>query len=393
MNYVEKLDKAIFYCLCAFGLTSCVSGTIADQFIGLGVLLGIIRSIIKRPKVQISQGYLRAFMVFFGVLFILIFVSEDMGRSAREYWRFFNRMFPFLLALLFISRRKQILWIGVCLLISVTINNGYAIYKQIIVFNAQATWIRASGFDNYIINLAGILLLTIPSLSILIFSDEVQSIKKRYLVLLLIFSCFTLFMNGTRIALVIIAFILLVLPFFLNNSRKAAIYSCLGLLIGIILISTLATSSLYNRQISNQAHYLIAKDSLQMIGDHPVLGVGLGRFPKVFNETYISSQTKAVEGFIPHAHNNTLHMLAETGIVGVAVFWYLFGSFLVFSWKDWRRYSSLSALMFFAATLAIMLQGITDYSFGLHPVMKLYFLMLAMYLRYQKSDESYLKAT
>lgn len=394
MNYVEKLDKAIFYCLCAYALTSCISGALADKVIGLGVLFGILRCLKQRPKIDISKEYIRALLVFFGVFFLLIFISEDMGRSAREYWRYFNRMFPFLLALFFLSSRKQIVWIGVCLLVSVTINNGYAIYKQIVLLQSQGIWGRASGFDKSVINLAGILLLTIPSLAILLCSNKLQLMNKSFLMLALLISCITLFMNGTRIAWGIIAFILLLLTFlFIKSWKKAVIFSCLGLIVCTALVSFITPvhdrvmSIFSTREPSNRGHYFIARDSLRMIEDHLVLGVGLGRFQKVFNESYISPQTKETDQMVSHAHNNTLHMLAETGIVGLAAFWYMFGSFLVYSWQDWKKDENLPALIFFSATLAVTLQGITDYSFGLHPVMKIYFLMLAMYLKYRTSEE------
>lgn len=396
MNYVEKFDKAIFYCLCAYALTSCIMGDLADNFIGLGVLLGILSCIKKRPKINVPREYVRALLVFFGVFFLMIFISTDMARSAREYWRYLNRMFPFLLALFFLSRGKQVVWIGICLLVSVTVNNGYAIYKQIVLLQSQGVWGRASGFfSEYYINLAGVLLLTIPSLVILLFSSKLRLMNKLLLTLVLAVSFIALFMNETRVAWGIIVFILLLLPFILMKSWKKAIgFSCIVVVFCVAIIGSVPSvhsrvmSIFDTQQASNRGHYFITIDDIRMIKDHPFFGVGLGRFQKVFNEAYISPQTKAIEPFVTHAHDNTLHMLAQTGVVGCAAFWYMFGSFLFYSWQDWKRNESLPALIFFISTLAITLQGITDYSFGLHPVIKIYFLMLAMYLKYRMIEEN-----
>lgn len=394
MSCVEKLDKAIFYCLCIYALTFCVSGEISDKIIGLGVLLGILRCIKERPKIYIPKVYIRALLVFFGVFFLLIFVSPDMARSAREYWRYLNRMFPFLVALFFLSNRKQVIWMGVCLLIAIILNNGYAIYSHIVLLKSQGVWGRASGFDQSYINLAGILVLTMPALSILLLAGNLQLIKRVTLILAFLICCIALFINGTRIAWVIIPFILLLLVFLLIKSwKKRVVVSSIGLIAGAAVIGLVpsvhdyAKGTFSAREASNRGHYFITVDSIHMITDHPVLGVGLGRFQKVFNESYISPQTKETDQMVPHAHNNTLHMLAQTGIIGCAAFWYMFGSFLLYSWRDWKRHQSYPALIFFSATLAITLQGITDYSFGLHPVMRIYFLMLAMYLKYQTYEE------
>lgn len=368
-------------------------GDLADYFTGLGVLFGILRCIKERPKINIPKEYTRALLVFFGVFFLLIFISPDMARSAREYWRYFNRMFPFLLALFFLSNRKQVIVIGICLLTSITINNGYSIYKQIILLHSQGIWGRADGFGESYINLAGVLLLTIPSLTILLISSKIKLEAKLLLALVLAMSFITLFMNGTRIAWVVIVFILLLLPFMLMNSWKKALgFSCIVLVfcaavIGLSPTIYERTMSIFNAQYaSNRGHYFITRDSIRLIKDHPVLGVGLGRFQKVFSESYMSPQTKETDLIVPHAHDNTLHMLAQTGIIGCTAFWYMFGSLLFYPWKDWRTNKSLPALIFFTATLAIALQGITDYSFGLHPVIKIYFLMLAMYLKYRAGE-------
>lgn len=140
--------------------------------------------------------------------------------------------------------------------------------------------------------------------------------------------------------------------------------------------------------ISNKGHYSINMSAWNMIKDRPLLGHGLGFFPEVFNDRYISDETKRVEGHISHAHNDTLLMGAETGMIGILAFWWMFGNFLYFSLSYWRKERRIEHLMFFLVTLAAVLHGFTDTRFGMHQVMKLYFFLMAIYLNYASYQES-----
>src|SRR5207244_2101127 len=58
-----------------------------------------------------------------------------------------------------------------------------------------------------------------------------------------------------------------------------------------------------------------ALDSLRMLRDHPVLGVGLGNF----ETAYPAYQSLPSDLWIDHAHDDYVEAVAETGLVGAAL--------------------------------------------------------------------------
>ena len=393
---IEKLDRYIFYTMCVFAFTTCINHIVANNVLAIGVLLAAARCYQKRPDFKIPQGYGRALGAFFAIAFLFIFFSPDMLKSAKEFWRYMNRMVPFFLVLFFVRDKKQLITIFFTFLISMFINHAYAIYKGAFLIYAGEQHMRVTGFESGEIIFAGYLLVALPILFILLFNkyDENKNIKK-FTVVAFIVSFIALLENGTRIAWVIIAMILLMIFMMkTKNWRKLFLIFCVGILITGIAAYTMPFlqmrlySFVDDKQVSNQGHYMIARDSLELIKDHPIMGVGLGRFKEVFNDQYRSEEHFNLEpGFTPHAHNNTLTIWAEIGIVGCISFWYMYLSFLYYSFRRWLKMRNDSDLMFFMITLATVLQGFTDYSFGLNQVVKIYFCMLAIYLNYQVYDE------
>jgi O-antigen ligase len=66
--------------------------------------------------------------------------------------------------------------------------------------------------------------------------------------------------------------------------------------------------------------------TLQMIRDHPILGVGLDNFVYLYQQVYLR-EGAAAEPNLSHPHNWLLHMWVELGIAGVVAFGWLLVSF------------------------------------------------------------------
>lgn len=392
MNLVERLDKWIFYVMCIFALTTAINHVLANNILVVGVILGGIRWYKKRPEFYMLKEYRRSLGVFFIVIFITIFFSPDVLESTKEFWRYFNRMFPFFLVLFFIKEKKQLLAIFFAFLLSMTIDNLYAVYKTAILLYNGVTSLRITGFEIGAIIFAGYLLILLPIIFILIYSRKLKgSGWIKYILFAFAIAFFALLGNGTRIAWLIIAIILpLIFIMKVRDIKMIFITGCIGIFLCMLAFYTMPflQSRLYSitdfNQRSNQGHYLIVRDSLELVKDYSIKGVGLGRYQEVFKERYQSEEyLKLGYGAPPHAHNNTLTIWAETGIFGCIAFWYMYLSFLYYSFRRWLKEKNDSDLMFFMITLATVLQGITDYSFGLNQVVKIYFCMLAIYLNYQ----------
>ena len=124
---------------------------------------------------------------------------------------------------------------------------------------------------------------------------------------------------------------------------------------------------------SNNERLFIWQSAYTMFKDHPVLGVGLGQYKDNYQQKYILPQAK--EPYLTHAHNNFLQMLAENGIIGFAGFLTLIAGFIGYSFRRFWKESNPYALMMSMSTLALVLQGLTEYNFGNSAVMKSFWLV------------------
>jgi O-antigen ligase len=104
------------------------------------------------------------------------------------------------------------------------------------------------------------------------------------------------------------------------------------------------------------------KDSMGLIREYPLTGIGLGNF----GIGYQRFQTSWVTFFVDHAHNDYVEFAADTGLVGAVLLFlpmfYLLGKMIVFFLKDSRRYRPAILLGCIGSTLAILLHSITDFN-------------------------------
>lgn len=106
--------------------------------------------------------------------------------------------------------------------------------------------------------------------------------------------------------------------------------------------------------------------SLEIIGKHPVLGLGAGwePFQEYVREHYPGLQPGQNT---PHAHNNFLQIAAESGLVALALFLAFMGMLVaqVFrAWRDSERQTKRRFVIagFFALLVSITIYGLTNYS-------------------------------
>jgi O-antigen ligase len=87
----------------------------------------------------------------------------------------------------------------------------------------------------------------------------------------------------------------------------------------------------------DESRKTLALDSLRMLRDHPVLGVGLGSF----ETAYPHYQSFPSDLWIEHAHNDYAEAVAETGLAGAALILSTLALFFRLAFRDWgRRLSS-----------------------------------------------------
>ncbi|HIU63938.1 MAG TPA: O-antigen ligase family protein, partial [Candidatus Avacidaminococcus intestinavium] len=112
----------------------------------------------------------------------------------------------------------------------------------------------------------------------------------------------------------------------------------------------------------DKARVYIWERTLKIIGDEPVLGVGVGNFEKVFtSDKYKPTAGRENTSSQPHPHNMFLYSLVETGIVGTCGLLAVYIYQICFCYK--RRYKltqNIYTNMFLFTMMAIFIHGMVD---------------------------------
>ncbi len=181
--------------------------------------------------------------------------------------------------------------------------------------------------------------------------------------------------GGTLSMLGMIAFVFLMLFLELRRGRTrhgrnrrglpaAAVVVLVLTIVG--LAAVVGVSGLFDRfaESDTLSRPQIYRDTLRLIADHPLTGVGPGRYVWEFRPY----QTATIGLWFNHAHNDYLETAAEWGIPLAVLFWgfvfrRLYGVSRLFLVADdpWHRGASLGCA---AALVAILLHGMVD--FNLH---------------------------
>jgi O-antigen ligase len=116
---------------------------------------------------------------------------------------------------------------------------------------------------------------------------------------------------------------------------------------------------------ANAPRVEIYRTNLDIIHDHPVLGLGFGRYQSAAKPYYAKHPGADRHS---HAHNNYLHVAAEAGLLGLAAFALLYCTAL---WVGWGaieqapdRATWATAAGAWAGIIGFSIGGLTQYTFG-----------------------------
>ena len=120
---------------------------------------------------------------------------------------------------------------------------------------------------------------------------------------------------------------------------------------------------------SNAARFVFWNESIKVFKEHPVLGGGLGQAKRVIKES------KEYKPWFTHYHSNIFQMLAENGVIGLLGYLGFVGYYFKKSFGQFVLQKYPIALIIASSTIALFIQGITEYNFGNSAVMKAYWLL------------------
>jgi O-antigen ligase len=176
-----------------------------------------------------------------------------------------------------------------------------------------------------------------------------------------------------------------------RGRRTALVLGALGLtaVLGFALAPDLRAhaAGMFAVDGPNRGRLGIYRANLDIIREHPVLGLGFGRY-KTAGRPYYEAHPEADRR--SHAHNNYLQIAAEAGLTGLAAFGLLFATAL---YKGWAGVAGAPGPDVWAAAagawlgvVAGLVGGLTQYTFGDNEVALTMWLTLAILMRCAEGD-------
>lgn len=398
MDFYRILDNSIIFSILIYCVTFLFSDTIGYTFIRIAFILGFIKILIYNDiyfNWDFFKKYLKPIIIFFCVIFLSIIIHGFEYISISQYERLIKAVIPFITVLFFVSNKKHIYWMIFLLFLGMIINDFYAIYDYFINHNY-----RANGIDMGILYFAGILLLQLPILLISIINKNITRYKKIIVWFLLFITLFALYTNGSRMSWLIAIIDILFIIFICIKSWYKKFFVFLGIVLILISMYTfnsnvnIKINNLFNmNDISTRGHYFYLKDGFNLFLNNKIIGVGLDSFKYAMIENNAISKeslenlkqdlhAKINDQYVmPHAHNDIVMFLSEIGIFGAIIYIYMFGSILIYTFKNWYINKDFAGLAIFLMTINILLRGLSDYNIANLGVISVYFFLFSLYLR------------
>jgi putative inorganic carbon (hco3(-)) transporter len=173
----------------------------------------------------------------------------------------------------------------------------------------------------------------------------------------------------------------------LEGGRRAALPLAAVALAGALAFAAVPdfrhlATGMFSTGGSNQGRVAIYQANLDIVHDHPVLGLGFGRYRTAATPYYDAHPAADRRS---HAHSNYLQIAAEAGLVGLAAFLLLWAAALGAGWGAVRATAGSEAWTVAAGGSAglvgFLVGGLTQYSFGDNEVALTMWVTLALLVR------------
>ncbi len=189
--------------------------------------------------------------------------------------------------------------------------------------------------------------------------------------------------RGAWIALVAATAILLVLSGARRRMRLVAV-AAVAAAVAFAVAPDLRSHALHMLDLggANVGRVGIYRANLDIVRDHPVFGLGFGRYQRAARPYYDAHPDADRRS---HAHSNALQIAAEAGLVGLTAFGLLFATALLRGWTALARAGDRAewstATGTWTALVAFLVGGLTQYSFGDNEVAVAMWFALALLMR------------
>jgi len=404
---IKKLERAIIFFLFLYVIFAPHSICLSEIAVILGLVFWGLKVISVRKlegRWVWTRGNLeRPILSFFAIAVFSLLTAYDRFKALGQIKSLWLFLFYFLI-INNVTERKDIIRLITLLVISATVASIHGLYQYFFMHT-----IAVQAFIKNVITLAGFFLLVIPLSFGLFLGHRGQqklglAAKNRDWLR----RCLSqIFCGGNWLYLIMSLLLLLALIFTLERSVWLGLMmailtfffvgrrSLTALTIGVIILGLLFSFSPTLRQrartLSHFRNYAISsrfhqwQAGLTMMLDHPLTGVGPGNYDTIYKQYKFFEERKTY----PHAHSNIVQIGAETGVLGLSIFFWMMVSAFMGIWHKVcsSRQShpvdtptnplvfslSLGAL---AAFLGFHFAGLFEYNFGDSEVQLLFWFII-----------------
>lgn len=388
----ETIDKWIYWSMILLALASCNSEPLSRNMARIIFVLTAFRLWLDCSILTRLKNY-KTFAVVYGVYILSLLIGViNSGNFMREFthaafFYHYNVLLIFVAGLIITDKKKIIFLVG-CMLFSIFILDVRMIYKGLSAMKAAGHYVRIDGVErsSYFTQSAMFYNIFIPVMLIALLKEKIFSLKGKIIIFVLLIASLEAFLfTGVRGAwLGVVVALLYAVLFYVRNTKQVMV---------MLLVSGLLTGGLIAYQpyfkdrilsigaraeLSRDLRFAFFQSAINMWKDYPVLGIGMGNYPKLYYEKYILPEATNIEQKFIHCHNNFLQFLAEEGIVGFLAFSALTLYLLYWGWRNRKNEYGMTVLL---VTLSGTIFGLSDYTYTDHQAWRIFYLLLGLCIK------------
>ena len=313
-----------------------------------------------------SLGYMKAYGIF--ALFVIpsVLFSDNFQTGVEVFFHMWIWPYvPFITVIAFIRRRD---YLATMLSVFIIFCGIEGMYTLVQVMKHMIPENRGWGFGgNTLLSIADVMCMLLPIALVILMEQRFEKVLKRAAAFSVIGTLIGLVCNKSRGAWLTELIVVPIATFrYLRQNRK---YMVVFALVFMGMAGYIISNPQYMQRIysivntttdrSNADRIWTWKSAKLMIQDYPVTGVGLGQF----RDKYVRYKYEQESQNLPHTHNNFIQIAVESGLIGLAGFLYFVLYYLCKSWNDYRNKINPYDLLIFTTFLAhICLFGQIDYT-------------------------------
>lgn len=381
----QKIIKALAICAAGMACMTRISMALGEVLNGLVLLFGLILYYYNRKQIHLSpevKGYLKAYLIFVLCTLPSVIFGGNVSKGVHEFlqmwvWRFV----VFLPVVVFIKKREYLI-------------NMLTAYMAVFGVDCFLTLIqvlfhlgnndRGWGLGGSQLGIASIMCMMLPITFIIILDSSFEKRLKNVAKVTLVCNWIGLFCNKSRGSWISNMVLVPVAVWnYVKHSKKAlAVIAVFFLASGVFMVCSpkylKRFESIANTTTdrSNGDRIVAWKACIQMAKDHPLAGIGLGRWGEMYVLQYWTPEDTQK---LPHAHSNYFHLLGETGSIGFLGLLYFTGYFTVKSFSNWKKDKNPYDLMFGIAFVGyVVIFGQIEYTLDLTSGVRILWLLEAV---------------